>query len=114
MAIELTCPVCASKLRVDDSAAGKQVRCGRCMTVVQVPGLFTEPPPADLPPPPPPPAPDEPPLFERGDPYPEDEPRPSRAEPRRPPRDRDEDDDLDRRSRDDSDELPRRRPRDSY
>src|SRR5262245_26877288 len=106
MAIELTCPGCASKLRVDDALAGKQVRCGRCTTVVTVPDLFTEPlPPSPPPPPAPELAPDEP-LFERGDPYPEDEPRPSRAEPRRPPpRDQYDDEPERQRPRDYDDEL---------
>lgn len=100
MAIVVTCPSCGATLRVDDDTAGKQVRCGRCMTVLRVPEPRTDPPP-------PPPA--DPPLFEN-DPFPDDDP--AREEPRRRrPREYDDRDDdaSERRPRDDYDEPPRRR-----
>jgi predicted Zn finger-like uncharacterized protein len=37
MAIEFTCPVCKSGLRVGDDTTGKVVRCGNCLTTVRVP-----------------------------------------------------------------------------
>ncbi len=104
MAIEVTCPSCASRLRVGDDAAGRQVRCGRCTTVLRVPGPRVDPP---EPPPPPPPAPAEEPLFEQGDPYSDDDRRPAR---RTRGRDYDEPyEDRDRDERDERDRPPRRR-----
>jgi predicted Zn finger-like uncharacterized protein len=91
MAIELTCPTCAGRLRVGDEAAGRQIRCGRCQTVLSAPE--------------PPPAPPAPPPFELVD---DPDERPARRR-----RDDDDDDRSARRARrdeyDDDDDRPRRR-----
>jgi hypothetical protein len=38
MAIELECPACFEKVRLEDSAAGQVVRCGVCMNTFRAPG----------------------------------------------------------------------------
>jgi hypothetical protein len=37
MAIEFSCPTCRETLRVEDEAAGRQIRCGGCLSMLRVP-----------------------------------------------------------------------------
>jgi predicted Zn finger-like uncharacterized protein len=37
MAFEFTCPACYAALRVEDSSAGRLIRCGGCLTMLRVP-----------------------------------------------------------------------------
>ncbi len=49
MAIEFACPTCGSTLRVDDDAAGRDIRCGKCLVVLRVPDDQPDAAPADPP-----------------------------------------------------------------
>ncbi|HSQ55466.1 MAG TPA: hypothetical protein VLM40_06950, partial [Gemmata sp.] len=99
MAIVFRCPTCHSALQVEDSLAGKSIRCGGCLAVLTVPSAEHEEPQHAFVPEP------EPPVRSR---FEENLPRPRpRAEPEedygepRSPRDLDEDDE----------DRPRRRSR---
>ena len=54
MPINVTCPSCSATLRAPDTAAGKQIKCPKCQTVITVPGA-TAPPESQMSPAPPPP-----------------------------------------------------------
>jgi predicted Zn finger-like uncharacterized protein len=53
MAIEFGCPACGTTLRVDDESAGRAVRCGHCMAVVEAPAFAEALPVAEVEPGPP-------------------------------------------------------------
>lgn len=48
MAIEFDCPSCRTRIRVDESAAGKQARCPQCQQISPVPRNSLLPPPGGL------------------------------------------------------------------
>jgi hypothetical protein len=91
MAIEFSCPACRGTLRVEDSSAGRLIRCGGCMTTLRVPEAAAEsaaPPEAQIPPRPEPepyPPPDDSLFPRRADDDDYDRPRPRRRRRRRPP-----------------------------
>jgi hypothetical protein len=75
MAIDFLCPACGAALSMPDDAAGRTVRCGSCLSTLQVPpaGAATPPEPRPRPqytppPPPPPPRPDDDDSDEFGEP----------------------------------------------
>jgi phage FluMu protein Com len=43
MPINVTCPTCNATLRAPDTAAGKQIKCPKCQTVITVPGAAAPP-----------------------------------------------------------------------